>query len=138
MGIDGSVDFHGRLEGEALAESYRHATVFALPSVNEAFGMVIAEAMASGLPVVSVRVGGIPTLVDDGRNGLLVPPRDPHALAGALRTILTDPEKAALFGRTGRQIACDRLSWERQVSLMDTVLTEAVKLFSDGSINRRP
>ena len=126
MGIGDSVDFHGRLEGEVLAEAYRRSTVLALPSETESFGMVIAEAMACGMPVVSTRTGGVPELVDDGRTGLLVPTRDPKSLAGALRTILTDPEKAALFGRAGSQKVRDRLTWPRQVSLMNMVLMEVI------------
>lgn len=126
LGIAGSVDFHGRVEGEALAETYRHATVLAVPSVRETFGMVITEAMATGLPVVAVNGGGVPALIDDYRDGLLVPPRNPPALAKALKTILTEPQTASALGRAGRLKACEQLGWSRQISLMNTVLLEAI------------
>lgn len=127
LGIAGSVDFHGRLEGEALAAAYRDAAVLALPSLNETFGMVVTEAMATGLPVVAVNGGGVPAVVDDGKEGLLVPPRAPTALADALRTILTETEKASDFGRAGRQKVCELLAWPRQISLMHTVLMDAIR-----------
>ena len=125
MGIAESVDFHGRVEGDALAEAYRHAAVLAVPSLRETFGMVITEAMATALPVVAVNGGGVPTLVEDFRDGLLVPPRNPSALADALKTILTEPEKASSLGRAGRLKACERLVWSHQISLMNTILTDA-------------
>jgi glycosyltransferase involved in cell wall biosynthesis len=126
MGIAGSVDFHGRLEGHALPEAYRSAAVFVLPSLSETFGMVITEAMATGLPVVAVNGGGVPTLVEDGKNGILVPPRDPAAIARALKEILTEPKKASAFGSAGRLKVLERLVWPRQISLMHAVLMDAI------------
>jgi glycosyltransferase involved in cell wall biosynthesis len=64
---------------------------FVLPSLNEGMGRALIEAMAAGLPVVASRVGGIPSLIEDGKNGLLVPAGDSSALASALRRILDDP-----------------------------------------------
>ena len=126
MGIAESVEFLGRLEGDALAEAYRRAAVLAMPSLQETFGMVITEAMATGLPVVAVNGGGVPTLIDDCRDGLLVPPRNPSALANALKVILSQPEKASVLGRAGRKKACERLVWSRQIAMMDMVLMGVV------------
>jgi glycosyltransferase involved in cell wall biosynthesis len=64
---------------------------FVLPSLNEGMGRALIEAMAAGLPVVASRVGGIPSLIEDGKNGLLVPAGDSSAIASALRRILDDP-----------------------------------------------
>jgi glycosyltransferase involved in cell wall biosynthesis len=63
----------------------------------------VLEAMAHGRPVVATPVGGTPELLVDGETGLLVPPRDPQALAAALRRVLEDPELAARLGRAGRE-----------------------------------
>ena len=89
-GIAGRVTFLGSLEGADLVRAYRTATVFVSPSWTEAFPLVIPEAMAAGLPLVVTAVGAIPDFVKDGEDGLLVPPRDPRALAGAIVRLLDD------------------------------------------------
>ncbi|MFI7481829.1 glycosyltransferase family 4 protein [Kocuria sp. M1R5S2] len=94
--------FPGRLTGEELATAYASADVLAFPSTTETLGLVALEALASGIPVVGVRAGGIPFAVDDGRTGLLVPPGDPAAFTGALARLLDDPALRARMGATGR------------------------------------
>jgi glycogen synthase len=79
--------------------------VLALPSVYEEMGSVLVEAMASGLPVVASRVGGIPAVVQDGETGLLVPPLDVTALAAALDELVADPHRRELMCRAARQRA---------------------------------
>ena len=79
--------------GATLAAISR-ATLFALPSRREPFGVVILEAAALTRPVVASRVGGIPEIIQDGYNGVLVPPDDVEALAEALQRMLTDPERS--------------------------------------------
>jgi glycosyltransferase involved in cell wall biosynthesis len=79
--------------------------VFVLPSLNEGLGRVLVTAMALGVPVVATRVGGVPEVVEDGRQGLLVPPADPQALAQAVTTLLRDREYAASLGMGGRMRA---------------------------------
>jgi glycosyltransferase involved in cell wall biosynthesis len=83
-----------------LAERMRSATVFAVPSTwQEPLGLVVLEALACGLPVVASDVGGIGEMVRAGVNGLLVPPGDADALAGALRAIVDDPYEQARLRR---------------------------------------
>ena len=72
---------------------------FVLPSLNEGMGRALVEAMAAGLPVIASSVGGIPALIEDENNGLLVPAGDSLALAGALRRILSDPHWACTLGQ---------------------------------------
>lgn len=86
-----------------IPELMRSFDVFALPSIAEGTPVTILEAMATGLPVVASRVGGIPEVVDDGATGLLVPPSDAQALADALAAYATDPALAARHGAAGRQ-----------------------------------
>jgi len=73
-----------------VASFYQAADVYVHASMAETFGLAIAEAMACGVPVVATIVGGIPEVVDDGQTGLLVPPRDPAAMADAIERLLTD------------------------------------------------
>jgi len=81
----------------------RAADVFCLASLWESFGLVLAEAMSLSKPVVATNVDGIPEVVANGDTGLLVPPRDPPALAAALLTVLRDAALAARLGQAGRQ-----------------------------------
>jgi glycosyltransferase involved in cell wall biosynthesis len=98
-----AVEFHGALpDDDDVARLYRHADVFCLPSIQEGFGIVFLEAMASGLPVVATRSAAIPEVVPDGRAGLLVPPGNPGALAESLIELLRNPGQRAAFGRFGQ------------------------------------
>ena len=86
------------------------ADVVVLSSTWEGFGLVLAEAGLHGRPVVATEVGGIPEVVKDGVNGLLVPPRDPDALAAALDRLLDDEALARRMGEAGRERARERFS----------------------------
>ena len=80
-----------------LADAYARADLLVWPAVNEAFGMVLLEAQAAGLPVVAGAERGVPEIVADGETGLLTAPRDPDALAAAIATLLDDaPRRAAM------------------------------------------
>ncbi|HXW43170.1 MAG TPA: glycogen synthase [Streptosporangiaceae bacterium] len=89
-----------------------NATVFVCPSLYEPLGIVNLEAMACGTAVVASAVGGIPEVVADGVNGLLVPADDEIALAEAVSTLIEDPAKAAEFGARGRARAVAEFSWD--------------------------
>ena len=99
-----------------------------LPSLteSESFGMTLVEAMACGCPVVGSDVGGIPFVVRDGVDGLLVPPGDPAALADALAGVLTDPARAAPSGRRPRGRPA-RWDWSRQEDRTIRVIDEAAR-----------
>ncbi|MEN9936589.1 MAG: hypothetical protein RLZZ387_3168 [Chloroflexota bacterium] len=90
-------------DDDDLARMYQRADVFCLPSVQEGFGIVFLEAMASGLPVVATRSAAIPEVVPDGLAGTLVPPGDVDALAGALVALLQCPRRRARLGALGRE-----------------------------------
>ena len=85
-----------------MAPIYAALDVFLMPSLWEGFGLVLLEAMAQGVPVVGSAVSAIPEVVIDGETGLLVPPRDPVALAEALAVLLADPARRAAMGAAGR------------------------------------
>jgi glycosyltransferase involved in cell wall biosynthesis len=86
--------------------------VLVVPSHAEPFGLVTVEAMASGTPVVATRTGGSPEIVEHEKTGLLVPPRDPAAIARAVLTLLRSPDRARALGETGRRRATDAFSIE--------------------------
>ena len=98
LGLARSVHLHGFVPfGPELNEHYDRATAYALPSnESEGFPQVLIEAMARALPVIATAVAGIPYALHDGENALLLPPRDPHALAAAIERMLSDP---ALYRR---------------------------------------
>lgn len=87
--------------------------VFALPSLSEGLPLVLVEAMASGLPVISAAVGGIPAVLTPGLTGYLVPPGDERALRDSLTALRDDPEHARALGRAARQRALREYSAER-------------------------
>jgi len=87
--------------------------IFCFPSHLEGLGTSVLDALASGRPVVATRAGGIPEMIEDGRHGLLVPPRDPAALAAALLRLLEQREFAQSLGRAGRQRVEQEFSSER-------------------------
>jgi glycosyltransferase involved in cell wall biosynthesis len=87
--------------------------VFALPSTSEGLPLVLPEAMATALPVVATRVGGVPQVVDEGVTGFLVPSQDEAALRDRLATLAADPGRARAFGARARELALERYSLER-------------------------
>jgi glycosyltransferase involved in cell wall biosynthesis len=107
-----AVTFTGALPDAELERLYRRADVFCLPSVQEGFGIVFLEAMACGLPVVATDSAAIPEVVPHGRAGLLVPPGDVAALAGALAELLASDERRAAYGAFGQQHV-RQFDWDR-------------------------
>jgi glycosyltransferase involved in cell wall biosynthesis len=100
--------------------------VFVLASLWEGFGLVFAEVMAASKPVVGTRVSGVPEVVADGETGILVPPRDPDALAAALIRLLGDPAECRRLGRNGYQRVRERFSAARMVEETLEVYREAL------------
>jgi glycosyltransferase involved in cell wall biosynthesis len=102
MQLDDVVRFTGLIIRYPFDEM-RRSDIFVSASESESFGLVFAEAMSFGLPVVACRVGGIPEVVADGKTGLLVEANDPNALTGALLTVLEDRQLRIQMGETGLQ-----------------------------------
>lgn len=109
----GEVVMHGWVGGEEKTALLRAADVFVLPSYGEGMPNSMIEAMATGLPVVVTPVGGIPDVIVDGENGILVPPRDAARLRAALAGLLDSPERRAALGAAARETARERFGVER-------------------------
>jgi glycosyltransferase involved in cell wall biosynthesis len=112
LGLEPVVTFLGEVSRQALAVEYVGADVFCLPTVQEGFGLVFAEAGAAGVPVVACRAAAVPEVVEDRRTGLLVNPRSPDELAMAMETLLRNPGLRAEMGEAGRRRA-EALDLER-------------------------
>ena len=122
-GIDAHIHFLGGKYGDDLANHFRKASVFVLPTFNDSFGMVVLEAMASGLPVVSTPVGAIPMMVHEGKNGYLVQPGDQEALAEKLLSLLDNPSTAEAFGKRGRALSLHGFDWGVKATQTNELLT---------------
>ena len=109
--------------------------VFVLPSLSEGMGLSLMEAMAAGLPVVATEVGGVPELVVDGETGVLVPPGDPDALAGAILDCIGDREKAVEMGRRGKERVCALFSLPRMIQEHEALYEE---LLEEKELRCRP
>ncbi len=129
LGVERHVIFTGRRDDiPAVTAAF---DVAVLPSYREAQGLTILEAMALSRPVVASNVGGIPEMIEDGVNGLLVPPHDPPALADAIVRLLTNHQLADMVGRAGHDTVHDRFC----VQLMVNAVQE---LYDEGARQVRP
>jgi glycosyltransferase involved in cell wall biosynthesis len=132
LGVEQAVIFTGYLADPLPA--FRALDVFVLPSLDEGFGIVFLEAMAMGVPVVGTRVVGSVDAVEDGVTGLLVPPRDPAALAEAVLRVLSDEELAARLVAAAYSRVREHCARE-----LATARTEALyRELADTRRNRRP
>jgi alpha-maltose-1-phosphate synthase len=114
---------------DETVQLYSHASVFACPSVYEPFGLINLEAMACGTAVVASAVGGILEVVEDGVTGLLVPPGKSDDLAGAIRKLLDDPERARAMGAAGRRRVEEKFSWASVAERTERVYRDAIGEF---------
>jgi glycosyltransferase involved in cell wall biosynthesis len=123
LGVAERVRFLGQREAE-LPTLYHAADVFVLPSIerSEAFGIVQLEAMAAGRPVVSCDVGtGVAWVNQHGQTGLVVPPREPEALAAALNMLLADPARRAALGAAGQARVQAHFTQEQMLSAIEAL-----------------
>ncbi|NTW47945.1 MAG: glycosyltransferase family 4 protein [Candidatus Yonathbacteria bacterium] len=128
LGIGDVTVFTGPQTGDALIDAYRTSTVVVLPSTSDAeqSSVVLVEAMASGRPVIGTRIGGTPFIIDNEKNGLLVPPKDVLALADTIVRVLSEKILATQLGTQAR-IDAEAVDWEKQIRayahLFDTLIS---------------
>jgi glycosyltransferase involved in cell wall biosynthesis len=102
LGITDQVMFHGFVpHGDRLRQAYRESDVFVLPSLQDQQPKVLLEAMSQSVPVVATRVGGIPAAIRDRKDGLLVPPAQPRAMATAIQRVLSADDLRRQLVRSG-------------------------------------
>jgi glycosyltransferase involved in cell wall biosynthesis len=128
------VSFGGEVRHEELPGVYEAADVLVAPSLwNEPFGLPVAEAMASGLPVVATRAGAFPELVEHERTGLLFERGDADGLAAAIVRLANDRALRLELGERGRARACRLLTWERHVTSWVELYRELVEAGRPGA-----
>ena len=123
LGLTTRVDFVGTLDAEDLQDRYRAATVFALATRYEGYGMGFGEAMTHGLPIVTCRAGAVPDTVPNGA-GRLVPVDAPHDFAAALRETLTKPDLRTQMAQTSRAAGAALPTWQDTARIVAAVLRQ--------------
>jgi glycosyltransferase involved in cell wall biosynthesis len=121
--IENYVSFVGYFPDEKLPDLYAASDIFVLPALYENFPFAILEAQSTGIPVISTKVGGIPELVTDNKNGLLVDPANFEQLTEEIMTLLQNPEFAEELGKRGRRLVEEKFSWP-------LITNEVVDLYS--------
>lgn len=124
LGLADRVRFLHGLSPAQIAACYSRCDIFALPSTGEGFGFVFLEAMAFGKPVIGAAAGGIPDIIEHERNGLLVPPDDPEALAASLDRLLASQSLRLELGRRGAEAVRSRFQFESFRSQLGNVLQQ--------------
>ena len=130
LGVEERVEILGWIGDKQKADLLSTASIYALPSFAEGMPMSMLEAMSAGLPIVATPVGGIPDVIDDGEEGLLVPEGDVPALRNALGTLLGDPELRRRMGSRGRGRFAASFS-------SSAVLPKLGRIYGDLGVQRR-
>jgi colanic acid/amylovoran biosynthesis glycosyltransferase len=142
LGLSERVHFRGALTSREVRECLAHADLFVLAALADGSGakdgipVALIEAMASGLPVVATRISGIPELVRDGETGLLVPPRSPDLLAGALRHLMENTELGQRLARGARAHVASEFALEREADRLGTLFERVLERSSAPAVGR--
>ena len=133
-GAPGRVLLTGFIPPESMPEAYLLGDIFVGPSqVEEGLGMVFLEASAAGLPIIASRAGGIPEIVREGLNGLLLEEKnDPGELAEKIISLLRDQEQRKRLGTQGRQWVLNNFSWEKIARSMEEVYDKVLEKTMGG------
>jgi len=124
----GIVTFHGKVPQDELIEYYDRSHILLVPSLwQEPFGLVIAEAMARGLPVIASDAGGPAEIITHGVDGLLVPPGDEQALVSAIKRLLEDPDECERLSKAALRTVQDRFTIEGSTKYVEQHLLRAVR-----------
>jgi glycosyltransferase involved in cell wall biosynthesis len=129
LGISDHVFFAGNISDDELPKYYAISDVLVLPSKDrcEGFGLVLLEANAAGKPVIGSAVGGIPSVIQNGYNGILVPPNDPNTLAATMKRVLQDEDLLRQMGKNGRAFAKEH-DWSIVVEQTERVYEKALNV----------
>lgn len=121
-----NVQFLGEVPHHEVPSLLRRAHVFCLPSIGEPYGMSALQAMACAKPVVLTKAGGFPSLIEDGRSGILVPPKDHKSLAEAILKLLSDSDLRRKLGEAGRKVVIENYSSRVMAERLEAIYQEAL------------
>lgn len=126
-GLEKLVTFHGKVPQDELIQYYDRSQIMLVPSLwQEPFGLVVAEAMARGLPVIASNVGGPSEIITHEKNGLLIEAGDERALALAISQLINDPDKRQRFGQVARSTVQERFVIEENINRVEQHLQRAI------------
>ena len=115
LNLNNQVDFSSDLDYSEVIKEIKKSTILALPSTREGFGMVLAEANACNVPAVAYKSGGVVEVIEDGKNGFLVEPRNINELSRKIRFLLENKNIAREMGEYGRKKVEKCFDWEKIV-----------------------
>jgi glycosyltransferase involved in cell wall biosynthesis len=128
-GLTQVVTYHGKVPQDELIGHYDRADILLVPSLwHEPFGLVVAEAMARGLPIIASNIGGPAEILTHEVNGLLIKPNDEHALASAIREMLDHPEKRQQLSQAARETVQQRFTIEENARRVEHHLLKVLEL----------
>jgi glycosyltransferase involved in cell wall biosynthesis len=128
FGLHSLIDFTGRVPTPDLVRHYNEARLFVTSSVHEGFGLPLAEAMACGTPAIATEIGAYREIAEHGEHAWLVPPRDPRALADAIRTMWQNDGLRARLGAAGRERIIEKFNWRKAAEETLAVYEEIMPL----------
>ena len=137
LGLTEQVKFMGCQDRPGVRKLLRQCSFLVLPSRDEPFGIAILEAFASRKPVVASAIGGIPEIIEDGKNGILVEPENPQALCDAMTTVWTDRELAERFACVGYATVKQHFQWETAAARYEATFMKLLGQMnrSNGALN---
>ena len=111
----------GQVFQEEIKKYYQMADIFVLPSIRENLPNVLLECMAMGVPAIASNIAGIPELIDNGRNGILIQPDDINVLADAIEELLNDEKLRLFLGENSRTRVCDEFDFEKSIDRIENL-----------------
>jgi glycosyltransferase involved in cell wall biosynthesis len=129
LGVKGKMIFTGKIPRSETPYYYAMSDIVVVPSLQEAFGLVVSEAMSSGKPVIGTKVGGIPDQIIDGYNGFLVQPKKPEEIAEKILWLINNPNEARRMGMNGRKIVEEKFDINKRI---EKIISLYERLLSNG------
>ena len=125
-GLTKQVTFLGRIPREETAVYYQEASLFVMPSLNEGMSNAMLEALASGLPIISTPTGGAAELIEEGKNGVIIPEKSAEAIAAAIEKFLQNKDFVTMYGTESR-LRAERQGWDKVAVNFKELLSKAVR-----------